>query len=160
MFFPWPGAPLFSGTGLWPGKRASASGESSLAWLQPLTSSHRITRSCPQGCDLFSALRLESHPSGGFPVCPIAVSRSGKKYSFLCALRVSVVSKSIYPTLVSTVCGAKGIDYSCRAAICRCSLRFLGPSNSQKNILCQVPRTKRAPDTSTVSADPTRLVLT
>src|SRR6056300_468877 len=34
VFFPWPGAPLFSGTGLWPGKRASASGESSLAWLQ------------------------------------------------------------------------------------------------------------------------------
>ena len=33
----------------------------------------------------------------------------GFNLAFLCALRVSVVSKSIYRTLVSTVCGAKGI---------------------------------------------------
>ncbi len=60
-----------------PGKRASASGESSLAWLQPLTSSHRVTRSCPQGCDLL--------PDRCLPIV--------QKFSSLCALRVSVVSK-------------------------------------------------------------------
>jgi len=74
--FPWPGAPLFSGTGLWPGKRASAFGESSLACLQPLTFRHRVTRSCPKGCDLLPDRRL-----------PIGQENS------LCALRVSVVSK-------------------------------------------------------------------
>ena len=102
MIFPWPGAPLFSGTGLWPGKRASACGESSLAWRQPLAWNHSVTRSCPKGCNLFSALRLESHPSGGFPVCPIAVSRSGKKI-------FSVLSVSPWLAKASTVCGAKGI---------------------------------------------------
>ena len=89
------------------------------------------------------------------------VSRSGKNI-VLSVLSMSpwLANKSRYGSLVSTVCGAKGIDYWCRAAICKCSLRFLGPSNSQKNILCQVPSIKRPPDTSTVSAEPTRLVLT
>jgi len=32
----------------------------------------------------------------------------GSNLAFLCALRVSVVSKSIYPTLLSPVCVAKG----------------------------------------------------
>jgi hypothetical protein len=34
-------------------------------------------RVCPKGRAFFSALRLESHPSGGFPVFLIVVFRSG-----------------------------------------------------------------------------------
>jgi hypothetical protein len=36
----------------------------------------------------------------------------GSNLAFLCALRVSVVSKSIYRTLASTVCGAKEIGFN------------------------------------------------
>ena len=37
----------------------------------------------------------------------------GSNLAFLCALRVSVVSKSIYGTLVSRIWGAGGIGGSC-----------------------------------------------
>jgi len=52
-----------------PGKRASASGASSSAWLQPLPSSHRVSRSCPQGCDLLPDRRLPIGQKILFPLC-------------------------------------------------------------------------------------------
>jgi hypothetical protein len=71
---------MFSLAGrLRPGKKAIACGER-LSISEPIAVlGPTLKPDCPEGCGLFSALRLESHPSGGFPVCPIAVSRSGKK---------------------------------------------------------------------------------
>ena len=71
-----------------PGKRASASGESSLAWLQPLTASHRITGSCPQGCDLLPDQR------------PVPLSKRGSRSG-----------KNIVPSVLSVSLWLVIIDY-------------------------------------------------
>ena len=72
MYFPWPGD-------CGQGKSPFAFGERPYIPTPTVDLAPTMVGNCPEGCVLFSALRLESHPSGGFPVCLIVVSRSGKK---------------------------------------------------------------------------------
>jgi hypothetical protein len=95
VFLPWPGDPLASPEGEADGGQATA--------REKILHLRRKLSSLAPTVDL-NAL--------GYQIVPVGLrffARAGKKYSSLCARRVSVLSRRIYRALASTVCGVKAI---------------------------------------------------